>query len=67
MGMKIFLRRLLLLVALLVFSLLHAQDVHVLVSSDVKAGIEDKTEFPLMQMAVDHHPFAGIGPGGNSI
>jgi len=41
---------------------LHAQDVHVRVSPDVKTGIEGITEFPTIQMALDHHPFAG--PGG---
>jgi pectinesterase len=35
------------------------QDVHVRVSPDVKTGIEGKTEFPTIQMALDHHPFAG--------
>jgi pectinesterase len=43
---------------------LHAQDVHVRVSPDVKTGIEGTTEFPTIQMAMDHHPFAGIGPDG---
>jgi len=41
-----------------------AQDVHVRVSPDVKTGIEGTTEFPTIQMAMDHHPFPGIGPGG---
>jgi pectinesterase len=40
---------------------LHAQDVHVRVSADVKTGIEGTTEFPTIQMALDHHPFAGRG------
>ena len=39
-----------------------AQDVHVRVSPDVKTGIEGTTEFPTIQNALDHHPFAG--PGG---
>jgi pectinesterase len=39
-----------------------AQDVHVRVSPDVKTGIEGTTEFPTIQMAMDHHPFTG--PGG---
>jgi pectinesterase len=39
-----------------------AQDVHVRVSPDVKTGIEGSTEFPTIQNALDHHPFAG--PGG---
>jgi pectinesterase len=41
-----------------------AQDVHVRVSLDVKTGIEGTTEFPTIQMAMDHHPFAGTGPDG---
>jgi len=41
-----------------------AQDVHVRVSADVKTGIEGMTEFPTIQMAMDHHPFAGIGHDG---
>jgi pectinesterase len=41
-----------------------SQDVHVRVSADVKTGIEGATEFPTIQMAMDHHPFAGIGPDG---
>lgn len=45
-------------------SLAQAQDVHVRVSSDVKTGIQGTTEFPTIQMAMDHHPFAGIGPDG---
>jgi pectinesterase len=40
------------------------QDVHVRVSPDVKTGIEGTTEFPTIQMAMDHHPFAGIGRDG---
>lgn len=40
------------------------QDVHVRVSTDVKTGIEGATEFPTIQMAMDHHPFAGIGKDG---
>ncbi len=39
-----------------------AQDVHVRVSPDVKTGIEGVIEFPTIQNALDHHPFAG--PGG---
>ncbi len=35
-----------------------AQDVHVRVSPDVKTGIAGTTEFPTIQMALDHHPFA---------
>jgi pectinesterase len=36
-----------------------AQDVHVRVSPDVKTGIEGTTEFPTIQMAMDHHPWPG--------
>ena len=45
-----------------------AQDVHVRVrpgaaaSSPANAGSEEMTEFPTIQNALDHHPFAG--PGG---
>lgn len=41
-----------------------AQDVHVRVSPAVKTGIEGTTEFPTIQMAMDHHPFAGIANNG---
>ncbi len=52
-------------VILLTFALLsRAQDVHVRVSPDVKTGIEASTEFPTIQMAMDHHPFAGKGANG---
>ncbi len=44
--------------------LAYGQDVHVRVSPDVKTGIEGTTEFPTIQMAMDHHPFAGIGRDG---
>src|SRR5690348_7954500 len=44
--------------------MLRAQDVYVRVSPTVKTGTEGKTEFPTIQMALDHHPFAGIGPDG---
>jgi pectinesterase len=46
------------------FSPACGQDVHVRVSSDVKTGIEGTTEFPTIQMAMDHHPFAGLKPNG---
>jgi pectinesterase len=45
-------------------TLAHAQDVHVRVSPDVKTGVESTTEYPTIQMALDHHPFAGKGPDG---
>jgi pectinesterase len=38
-----------------------AQDVHVRVAHGVKTGIEGTTEFPTIQMAMDHHPFARKG------
>ncbi len=41
-----------------------AQDVHVRVSPEVKTGIEATSEFPTIQMAMDHHPFAGVGKNG---
>lgn len=41
------------------------QDVYVHVSADVKTGIEGTTEFPTVQNALDHHPFAG--PGGRVV
>jgi pectinesterase len=41
-----------------------AQDVHVRVSPDVKTGIESTTEYPTIQMALDHHPFAGMDAQG---
>ncbi|MGB6745734.1 MAG: pectinesterase family protein [Terracidiphilus sp.] len=53
-----------LLTALYLPMVCRAQDVHVRVSPDVKTGIEGTTEFPTIQMAMDHHPFAGIGPDG---
>jgi pectinesterase len=52
----------LLLAVILLPTLARAQDVHVRVSPDVKTGIESTTEYPTVQMAMDHHPFAG--PGG---
>ena len=36
-------------------------DVHVRVSPDVKTGIESTTEYPTIQMAMDHAPDAGTG------
>jgi pectinesterase len=41
-----------------------AADVHVRVSPGVKTGIDASTEFPTIQMAMDHHPFATPGPDG---
>ena len=55
--------RLLLFVGLSV-QLAAAQNVHVRVSPEVNTGIEGTTEFPTIQMAMDHHPFAGIGKNG---
>jgi pectinesterase len=54
----------LLAVGVLAARLALAQDVHVRVSPDVKTGIEGTTEFPTIQMAMDHHPFAGIDKSG---
>jgi pectinesterase len=47
--------------ALLLTIALHAQDVHVRVSPDVKTGIEGTTAFPTIQMALDHHTWPGSG------
>jgi len=55
---------LLLLAAVLFPTVARAQDVHVRVSPGVKTGIESTTEYPTIQMALDHHPFAGVGPDG---
>ena len=56
--------RFLLAFCLIAARLAFAQDVHVRVSPDVKTGIEGTTEFPTIQMAMDHHPFAGIDKNG---
>lgn len=56
--------RLLFVIGLLAAQVALAQDVHVRVSPDVKTGIEGTTEFPTIQMAMDHHPFAGVGKDG---
>jgi pectinesterase len=42
-------------------------DVHVRVSHAVKTGMEGTTEFPTIQMALDHHPFPKAGSGGRVI
>lgn len=42
-----------------------AQDVHVRVSPEVKTGIEGTSEFPTIQMAMDHHPWPGKRPDGS--
>jgi pectinesterase len=47
-----------LLTAIALTSAAYAADVHVHVSPDVKTGIESTTEYPTIQMAMDHHPFA---------
>ena len=54
----------LLLAPLTLSPLAHAQDVNVLVSHGVKTGTEGKTQFPTIQMALDHHPFPTVGPDG---
>jgi pectinesterase len=48
----------LLLTSIFLSAVAHAADVHVRVSPDVKTGIESTTEYPTIQMAMDHHPFA---------
>ena len=57
-------RKNLLLAVGLLTTIARAQDVHVRVSPDVKTGIESTTEYPTIQMAMDHHPFARLGPDG---
>ncbi len=58
--------RQLMIVGLLASQAVAAQDVRVRVSPDVKTGIEGTTEFPTIQMAMDHHPFAGVDKNGKS-
>ena len=56
----------LLLAAILVPTLAHPQDVHVRVDPSAPPaapGNEDRTVFPTIQNAMDHHPFAGPAPG----
>jgi pectinesterase len=55
--------RSLLATALLAYPAL-AADVHVRVDPTVKTGIESTTEYPTIQMALDHHPFATPNPDG---
>jgi len=57
-------KRILIAIGLVAARIALAQDVHVRVSPDVKSGIEGTTEFPTIQMAMDHHPFAGVGNDG---
>ncbi|MGA2350953.1 MAG: pectinesterase family protein [Terracidiphilus sp.] len=54
------------LAILILTTISSAQDVHVRVSPDVKTGIEGTSEFPTIQMAMDHHPFAGKTPHGKA-
>ena len=44
---------------------MHAADVHVRVSPDVKTGIESTTEYPTIQMALDHHPIPARNRDGS--
>jgi pectinesterase len=53
-----------LLACIVLCTSLSAQDVHVRVSPDVKTGIEGTTEFPTIQMAMDHHPYPAVGRDG---
>jgi hypothetical protein len=52
----------LLLAAVMISTIARAQDVHVCVSPDVKTGIESTTEYPTIQMALDHHPSPASTP-----
>jgi hypothetical protein len=54
----------LLFAAVMISTVARAQGVHVRVSPDVKTGIESTTEYHTIQMALDHHPFAGVDPDG---
>lgn len=51
--------------ALLLPASLYAADVHVRVDPAVTTGIESTTEYPTIQMALDHHPFATANPDGS--
>jgi pectinesterase len=51
--------------ALLLAPALYAEDVHVRVSPTVKTGIESTTEFPTIQMALDHHPIPAKNRDGS--
>jgi pectinesterase len=56
----------LLLTVVLLSAITHAQDVHVRVDPSAPPaapGNEDRTVFPTIQNAMDHHPFAGPAPG----
>lgn len=53
------------LIAALLSAAACAQDVHVRVSPTVTTGIHGTTEFPTIQMAIDHHPWPE--PGGRVI
>ena len=43
----------------------HAEDIHIRVSPDVTTGTSGTTEFPTIQAALDHHPFATPNPDGS--
>ena len=43
----------------------HAADVNVTVSSASKGNINSASDFPTIQMALDHHPFATPNPDGS--
>jgi pectinesterase len=45
---------------------LYSADVHVRVDPTVKTGIEGTTEFPTIQNALDHHPFATPNADGSA-
>jgi pectinesterase len=57
----------LLLAGALFTTTLYAADVHIRVDPSAPPaapGNEDRTVFPTIQNALDHHPFAGVGPDG---
>jgi len=45
---------------------IYAADVHVRVDPSVQTGINGTTEFPTIQNALDHHPFATANADGSS-
>jgi pectinesterase len=52
------------LILLSVMRAAHGADVHVRVDPVVTTGIESTTEYPTIQMALDHHPFAASNADG---
>jgi pectinesterase len=57
--------RTILILAVLTALPAHAEDIHIRVSPDVTTGTSGTTEFPTIQAALDHHPFARPNPDGS--